>query len=349
MNNPLQSLLLATICLMFSLSTVTGIRAQNGQSGGGTIAGDPVGGAALIFRKPENPSVRAGGGSSSSSATKGRSPRTNLSPAKIAAQNKIIARANAARSAATPRYSEAEIEYKLAAREDPDDPRAHAGLGNVYLDQGRFSNAVEAYQQAIKVQVDYVPAYQPLGYSLARLSRHTEATETFKQALLYDPNNAEVYNNLAFTLVHAGRYSEAVEAGLQAIALLGKTGEAFKQGLQNRNEVLSHAYKNVGNAYNGMKKYNEAADVLKHAAEIEPNNAAAHFNLGVALFNGGRYSEAIEAYKAVVKLRPQLAAAHYNLGLSYVAINDHEAARSEYNLLKPLNANLANQLLTTIR
>jgi tetratricopeptide (TPR) repeat protein len=308
-----------------------------------------VGGAALIFRKPENPAVRAAGGQSSSSATTERRPRRNISPQKIAAQNKIIARANAARSAATPRYSEAELEYKLAAREDPEDPRAHAGLGNVYLDQGRFKNAIEAYQEAIEAQVDYVPAYQPLGYSLARLNRHAEATDTFKQALQYDPNNAEVYNNLAFTLVHAERYAEAVEAGLQAIALLGRTGEAFKQGLQNRNEVLSHAYKNVGNAYNGMKKYNEAADALKHAAEIEPNNAAAHFNLGVALFNGGRYSEAIEAYKAVVKLRPQLAAGHYNLGLSYVAINDKEGARRQYDILKTLNANLAKQLQTAIR
>lgn len=349
MTKPLQKILIATIHLMLSLSTLTGVHAQGGQSGGGTIAGDPVGGAALIFRKPENPSTRAGGGSSSTSATTGPSLRANLSPAKIAAQNKIIAKANAARSAPIPRYSEAEIEYKLAAREDPEDPRAHAGLGNVYLDQGRFDNAVQAYQQAIKVQVDYVPVYQPLGYSLARLNRHTEATEIFKQGLIYDPNNAELYNNLAFTLVHAGRYSEAVESGLQAIALLGKTGEAFKQGLQDRNEVLSHAHKNVGNAYNGMRKYNEAADALRRAAEIEPNNAAAHFNLGVALFNGGRYSEAIEAYKVVVRLRPQLAAAHYNLGLSYVAINDHEAARRQYNTLKPLNANLANHLLTTIR
>jgi len=342
------TVLIAIISATLMVSTMNPAFGQGGQSGGGSISGDPVGGAALIFRKPENPALRGSGGSSSNTAT-GRRTRASVPQSKIVAQDKIIARGNAARSAATPRYSEAEIEYKLAAREDPKDPRAHAGLGNVYLDQGRFAKAVEAYQQAIKVQADYVPAYQPLGYSLARLNRHAEATDTFKQALLYDANNAEVYNNLAFALVHAERYPEAVEAGLQAITLLGQTGEAFKQGLQNRNEVLSHAYKNLGNAYNGMKKYNEAADALKQAAAIEPNNAAAHFNLGVALFNGRRYSEAIEAYKAVVALRPQLAAAHYNLGLTYLAINDKDAARRQYDILKPLNANLANQLQTSIR
>jgi tetratricopeptide (TPR) repeat protein len=125
---------------------------------------------------------------------------------------------------------------------------------------------------------------------------------------------------------------------------LGETGQAYKQELQNRNEVLSNAYKNLGNAYNSLNQYNEAADALKHATEIEPKNAAAHFNLGLALYNGRRYSEAIEAYKAVIKLRPELAGAHYNLGLTYVAVNDKEAAQQEYNILKPLNAGMAAQL-----
>lgn len=347
-----SGLLLLTIAA-FAVSSITA--QPQGQSGGGSLPGDPVGGAALIFRKPENPALVAAGGSARTAAGRdraagpGRPEPTPTPKARAVAQNKIIAKGNAARSAPTPRYSEAEQHYRQATREDPNDARGHAGLGNVYLDQGRFKDAVEAYGQAIKVEVDYVPAYQPLGYSLARLNRYSEATETLKQGLQYDPDNAEVYNNLAFALVHSGRYAEAVEAGQQAITLLGQTGQSYKQGLQNRNEVLSHAYKNIGNAYNGMKQYNDAADALRRAAEIEPKNAAAHFNLGLALYNGRRYSEAIEAYKAVVKLRPTLAAAYYNLGLTYVAINDKESARQQYNLLKPLNASMANQLQTLIR
>ncbi|MDQ5843695.1 MAG: tetratricopeptide repeat protein, partial [Acidobacteriota bacterium] len=333
----------------FFLSVVSALLAVNvnGQAGGGSLSSEPVGGAALIFRKPENPKVDPAGGAARAGG--GRIPsRVRTTPAKVV-QDKIIAKANAARSAPTPRYSEAEQQYKLAAQQDPTDERGFAGLGNVYLDQGLFNEAVGAYQQALKVKADYVPAYQPLGYALARLNRHTEAADTLKQALQYDPDNAEIYNNLAYTYVHAERYGEAVEAGQQAITLLGKTGEAYKQGRQNRNEVLSHSYKNLGNAYNGLKQYNEAADALKRAAEIEPNNAAAHFNLGLALYNGRRYSEAIEAYKAVLKLRPQLAAGHYNLGLAYVAINDKAAAREQYNILKPLNPAMASQLQGLIR
>ena len=319
------------------------------QAGGGTLSNEPVGGAAMIFRKPENPPVHGSSGPSAVGAgrTSDRA-RTRTRPT-VNVHEQAIAKANAARSAATPRYSEAELNYKLAAKQDPNDARAQLGLGNVYLDQGLFQDAVNAYQQALKVKKDYVDAYQPLSYSLAQLNRFPEAAAALKQALEYDPNNAEIYNNLAFAYAHAERYPEAIDASQHAITLLAQTGGAYKQGLQNRNEVLSNAYKNLGNAYNGLKDYSEAAEALKKAAEIEPTNAAAQFNLGLALYNGKRYSEAIEAYKTVVKLRPQLAAAHYNLGLTFVAVNDQASARQEYELLRTLNPQMANALSGLIK
>lgn len=314
------------------------------QAGGGTLSGEPAGGAAMIFRKPANPPVHGTSGPSAvgGGRTTGRT-RTRPKPT-VNVQEQTIAKANAARSAATPRYSEAELNYKLAAKQDPNDARAQLGLGNVYLDQGRYLDAVAAYQQTLKMKPDYSDAFQPLSYSLAQLGRFPEAAEVLQQALKFDPDNAEIYNNLAYTYAHAERYPEAIDASRHAIALLGQTGSAYRQGLQNRTEVLSNAYKNLGNSYNGMKNYGEAADALKKAAEIEPTNAAAQFNLGLALYNAKRYSEAIEAYKEVVKLRPQLAAAHYNLGLTFVAINDQTSARQELEILRPLDAKLANAL-----
>ena len=87
----------------------------------------------------------------------------------------------------------------------------------------------------------------------------------------------------------------------------------------------------------------------RRAAEIEPTNAAAHFNLGLTLYNAKRYSEAIEAYKEVIKLRPKLAQAHFNLGITYFAINDRKQAMGEYEALKSLDPSLAQQLLSFIK
>jgi len=337
--------LLAALALA---SSSLGFAPLQNQSGGGTLPSDAVGGASLIFRRPQNPPLHTGIGTSSG-AGGGRLSSGNRNKTNAAAHERIIARANAARSAPAPRYSEAEEQYKLAAQEDPNDARAHAGLGNIYLDQSKFSDAVVAYNQALKVKPDYLPAYQPLAYSLTRLGKFSEAADILNQATKYDATDAEIYNNLAYAYVHAARYPEAIEASKRAIGLLGNTGEAYRQQLQNRNEVLSNAYKNLGNAYNELKQYNEAADALKRAAEIEPTNAAAQFNLGLAFYNGKRYSEAIEAYKAVIGLKPNLAAAHYNLGLAYAAISDNDGVRREYEILKSLNAGMAQQLQVLVK
>ena len=308
------------------------------QDGGGTLPRDILGGAALIFRKPENP--RVGGGR----ITERRPARPTSK-----AQDQIIARGNAARSAPTPRFSEAEQEYRQAARLDPLDARAYAGLGNVYVDQGRFADAVEQYQKAVKLRDDYTDAFMPLGYSLVRLNRYADAIATYDQTLALEPDNPEIHNNLSYIYNHTNQYNEAIEASQRAITLLGETGQAYKQGYQTRDQVLSHAYKNLGNAFGGLKRYDEAAEALRQATVIEPNNAAAHFNLGLTLYTGGRYSEAIQAYKEVTRLRPKLAPGHFNLALAYLAINDHPAAMAEYETLKTIDAKMADQLYGMIK
>ena len=96
-----SAILAATLILILSFSA----RAQDG---GGSVNRDLMGGALLIFRTPENPPV--GGG---------RLQGHRVTPKVAKEQNRIIARANAARSAPTPRYVEAEQQYRQAASLDP--------------------------------------------------------------------------------------------------------------------------------------------------------------------------------------------------------------------------------------
>ena len=92
--------------LIIALSQVAWVMAQDITGGGSTLR-DLSGGAALIFRAPQNPTVQ-GGGATGGGRVKGRKPP-------VRQQDAIIARANAARSASQPRYAEAEQQYQLAA------------------------------------------------------------------------------------------------------------------------------------------------------------------------------------------------------------------------------------------
>src|SRR5215216_1469045 len=72
-------------------------------TGGGSLMRDITGGAALIFRAPKNPIVQLSGATGG-----GRVKTKDKTP--VRKQDPIIARANAARSAPNPRYSEAEAQ-----------------------------------------------------------------------------------------------------------------------------------------------------------------------------------------------------------------------------------------------
>lgn len=343
MKNRLHGSMLVAWLLMVAVSGV----AQEPAGGGSTVR-DIMGGATLIFRSPKNPEVHDIAGSQVTfGGGKVKGGKNTKPPARQ--QDQAIARANAARSAAKPRYAEAEQQYQLAAKLAPDDARGYAGLGNVYVDQGKFNEAVDAYQRALKIKPDYSAVMLPLAFSLARLNRFDEAIALYQQTLAKEPKNPEIHNNLSFAFNHTNKFEQAVDASQTAIKLLGDTGAAYVQGFQERTEALSYAYKNLGNAYNGLNRYDEAANALKRSAEIEPTNAAAHFNLGLTLYNAKRYSEAILAYKEVIKLRPTLAQAHFNLALAYVAVNDKANATAEYELLKTLNPDLAKQLQSMLK
>src|SRR5438045_2894146 len=146
--------LLFGLGVVIALAPLAWVTAQD-ITGGGSLVRDITGGAALIFRAPQNPTVNL---SVSGGATGGGRVKTARKPP-VRQQDTFIARANAARSAPKPRYDEAEQQYRLAAQIAPDDARAFAGLGNVYVDQGRFAEAVDAYQKVLKIKPDYSGAY----------------------------------------------------------------------------------------------------------------------------------------------------------------------------------------------
>src|SRR5262245_61187303 len=109
------------------------------QPGGGRLTGDIVGGAALIFRAPANPTVRQAGSSGTGTVGGGRTSGRGTKPTPPPKSEQLLARGNAARKAAKPQ--EAEEQYRQATRIAPTDARGFAGLGNVYVDQGKFKEA----------------------------------------------------------------------------------------------------------------------------------------------------------------------------------------------------------------
>ena len=80
----------------------------------------------------------------------------------------------------------------------------------------------------------------------------------------------------------------------------------------------------------GRGQRREAIEHLRQAAAINPDCAAAYYNLGGVLVKQRSFPEAIEAYHKCLAIKPDYAEAHNNLGTALVDCGRLDEAIAEY-------------------
>ncbi|MBP0594595.1 tetratricopeptide repeat protein [Paraburkholderia sp. LEh10] len=98
-------------------------------------------------------------------------------------------------------------------------------------------------------------------------------------------------------------------------------------------------------------QHEEAANLVRRAADLRPQDAGLQLNLGNALKALGRLDQAIERFRNALTLAPAFPMAHYNLGNAYALAGRHEDAVDAFQKslrLQPMDAsshvNLGNAL-----
>ena len=58
--------------------------------------------------------------------------------------------------------------------------------------------------------------------------------------------------------------------------------------------------------------------------------------------------EAIKSFKQTIRIDPDYKSAHYNLGCIYSFLNDRDSALEQYEILKTLDTEKANELFNVM-
>ncbi len=95
--------------------------------------------------------------------------------------------------------------------------------------------------------------------------------------------------------------------------------------------------------------YKESIMAYKQAIRIDPDYANAHYNLSLTYDKSEMYKESIESCKQAIRTNPDYVNVHYNLGSIYFFLNDRDSAIEQYEILKNLDSELANELFNQIR
>jgi tetratricopeptide (TPR) repeat protein len=164
-------------------------------------------------------------------------------------------------------YVLAVAKYEDAARLDAKDPRAHYGLGNVYIDLACPESAIAEYQAALNLKSDFRDAIIGLGYALANKQRYEEAESQFNQLLKIKKDDTAGRLGLAFVLWKRKKYDDAVNRLDQITHAPSIT-----------NEDRAAAYLILGDIHRGRDKWDNARAAYKQAIALNPARAAATSN-----------------------------------------------------------------------
>ena len=178
--------------------------------GSGSFQGqDIMGGAAIIFKRPERMRDLVGG--AAMLVVKRQTRPSSTRPGDIARNTTPDRR----RPNTNTRPGTTEVANVVVSESDK--AEAFKNQGNTYYDLGQFAQAVDAYQNAAKNTPKDPVIYNNLGAAYFSLNKNREAADAFKKSLSLKADDADAYFNLGVAYSSTERYEDALDAFKQAV------------------------------------------------------------------------------------------------------------------------------------
>ncbi|NXN82354.1 TMTC1 protein, partial [Bombycilla garrulus] len=183
---------------------------------------------------------------------------------------------------------EAKDYYRRALQLNPQHNRALFNLGNLLKSQGKKEEAVILLRDSIKYGPEFADAYSSLASLLAEQERLKEAEEVYKAGIENCPESSDLHNNYGVFLVDTGSPERAMSHYKQAILL----SPAHHVAMVN----LGRLHRSLGQNKEAEVWYKRALKVSRKAEILSP--------LGALFYNTGRYEEALQVYREAAALQP---------------------------------------------
>uniref|UniRef100_A0A8C6C8H4 Protein O-mannosyl-transferase TMTC1 n=1 Tax=Monodon monoceros TaxID=40151 RepID=A0A8C6C8H4_MONMO len=184
--------------------------------------------------------------------------------------------------------AEAKMYYQRALQLNPQHNRALFNLGNLLRSQEKKEEAIILLKDSIKYGPEFADAYSSLASLLAEQEKFKEAEEIYQAGIKNCPDSSDLHNNYGVFLVDTGSPEKAVTHYQQAIRLSPSHHVAMVN--------LGRLYRSLGDNSVAEEWYKRALQVTRKAEILSP--------LGALYYNTGRYEEALQIYREAASLQP---------------------------------------------
>jgi len=194
-------------------------------------------------------------------------------------------------------YAKAEEQARYIIEHDPNSPDGYRLLGTVLFAEGHSQEALDAYTKLISLSPNDTAAYLNRGVLYASLKKFPEAESDFHQAIALDPKNLQGYANLA------GSYQLQQQPD--------KAEAVFRDAIKNNPDAPAN-YLRLAGLLLSQNRTADAEKVLQDLRNAQPNS------IEVAGAIGDFY---------VASRNPQAAIKEYQRGLTLKGKTDELKAR----------------------
>lgn len=168
--------------------------------------------------------------------------------------------------------------------------RVHVDLGQAYFEVGRYDVALDEAKIALGDFPGYAPAYHLMGLVYMMIGENGSAGDNFARALNAAPGDPDFNNSYGWFLCQQGREAEAMER--------------FARAARNPYyRYPTRPYTNAGLCQLRSNNDAEAEAQFLRAAQVDPNNGEALYQLAAIAYRQGKYQV---AHDQLVRLHQQL-------------------------------------------
>jgi len=204
---------------------------------------------------------------------------------------------------------EAEHTLSRAVRIYSDFSRAHEGLAEALIMQGRLAEALETLERAAELEPGSASIRMKKAKVLTGLGQDDDATREFEESFKLTPHREDLVRGL----------------NLQRMGNVREAEQVFRDVLL-RDPTNVDALRLMAGVAMRAKQWGDAEMLLERALELAPDYYQGWMDIGMARQEQDKTDAAIEAYRNVMRLEPHKPNGYTSAGTIYAMIGEHDEA-----------------------
>jgi tetratricopeptide (TPR) repeat protein len=242
---------------------------------------------------------------------------------------------------------DAEHTLSRAAKMFPEFSRAHEGLAEAFIMQGKLPAALDSLETAAALEPGNPSIRVKRGKVLVGLGRDDEANSQFEASFKLTPYREELVRGLQFQRMKNMKEAEKIYRNvlmqdpdsvdaLRLLASIAMRARQWGDGVALLEKALRispdyfQGWMDLGLGLQEQDRLDEALDAFGNAMRINPDKANPHTAAGTATAMAGRHEQALDFFNEALKRDPGSPGALAGIGNILKTIGDQEAAIRSY-------------------